>query len=70
MKTPIKHHLPPGRVITKALLCRSGRSEFNLNDVLAEQLRSAELLRRKAYLRLARTVGISWLGCRREALKY
>lgn len=70
MKIPKKHHLPPGRVISKSLLNRNGRSRFDLNDVLTEQLRSAELLRRKAYLRLARTVGISWLGCRRNALKH
>ncbi len=36
-------------------------------DCLSKQIQEVEKLRRAAYRRLAKTVGISWLGCRREA---
>lgn len=70
MKTSQKFHLPPGRVITNDILRRYGGPRLSVNSLLAQHLKSAELLRRKAYLRLARTVGISWLDCRRAALKH
>jgi hypothetical protein len=36
---------------------------------LTGQIQEVEKLRRAAYVRLARTIGISWLGCRHLAKK-
>jgi hypothetical protein len=68
MKTLTKKYLPTGSAFTEEnkypTTARSWGGGAATGPV---SLRVAEILRRRAYLRLAREVGISWLACRRTA---
>ncbi len=69
MNTSTLPSLPPGSVTTGDSQRKASRRTPEIDAVRAGQLKSAEALRRKAYRRLAQTIGISWLDCRRTAFK-
>ena len=70
MKISQKHHLPPDSVITEAspLLQRGGTP--GLDAVRIGHFKTAESLRRRAYLRLARAITGAGFGRYRSALKH